>query len=96
MKNPTSSEKLVSQKSMCNYLKIFKTLFHFKFDALVSQKYLSGPQMELLLSKMALIILREKYAKTRKIQIANYISCKDILTCSVKVDFNYISMFSSH
>ena len=47
------SKKLTSQKSMCKYLKIFKILYHFRFDTVASQKYLGGLQVELLLGNMA-------------------------------------------
>ena len=53
MKNPIIFKKLASQKSICNYLKIFQNLQHFKFDALPSQNTLSGWQMELPLVKIA-------------------------------------------
>ena len=53
MKNPIFFKKLATQKLMCNYLNIFKTKQHFKFDALPSQKTLSDWQMEFSLDKVA-------------------------------------------
>ena len=51
--NPVLSKKLTSQKLMCKHLKIFKILYHFRFDTVASQKYLGSLQVELLLGKMA-------------------------------------------
>ena len=42
MKNPTSSEKLASQKSMCNYLKIFRFSQLFKLDAVALEWLANG------------------------------------------------------
>ena len=42
MKNPTSSEILASQKSMCNYLKIFWFSQLFKLDAVALEWLANG------------------------------------------------------
>ena len=59
----------------------FQNLWHFKFDALPSQKSLSGWQMELSLEQ---IVLGVEYAKNRKIQKVNHISCEGYLNALSK------------
>ena len=54
------------------------------FDALPSQKTLSGWQMELSLDEVAQMVLGVKYAKNCKIQRVNHISCGGYLNTPCK------------
>ena len=53
MKNPIFFKKLTSEKSMCNYLKIFKIYSTSSLIPCLHKKTLSGWEMELSLVKIA-------------------------------------------